>query len=126
MVTLDPSIKDKKAKDLKLEKRADKRKERLLSKKISQEDVQNLIGNVYDGVVKAKSKTGDWYYVQPCVGEDMSSCDESWPVGVASALSKVGEPSGSSENYSVGDHVRVRLEGIDERRGQLALTLLED
>lgn len=126
MVTLDPSIKDKKAKDLKLEKRADKRKERLLSKRISQEDIQNLIGNVYDGVVKAKSKTGDWYYVQPCVGEDMSSCDESWPVGVANALSKVGEPSGSSETYSVGDHVRVRLEGIDERRGQLALTLLED
>ena len=133
MVTLDPSIKDKKAKDMKLEKRADKRKERLLSNKISQEEIQSLIGKVFDGIVQAKSKVGNWYYVQPCVdSNDEFACDVSWPVGVANARSEVttgGGEDGSGnthcDSYSVGDHVRVRLEGIDERRGQLSLTLLD-
>ena len=130
MVTLDSSVKDKKAKDIKLEKRADKRKERLLSKKIREEDIANMIGNVYDGVIKAKSRVGKWYYVQPCVREDDDMPSEvSWPVGVANTLTEVteGQVIGSTQNnsYSVGDHVRVRLDGIDERRGQLALTLMD-
>ncbi len=40
---VDPSIKDKKVKDIKLEKRAENRKERLLSRKIRHEDIQNLV-----------------------------------------------------------------------------------
>lgn len=136
MVTLDPSIKDKKAKDIKLEKRADKRKKRLLSRKISHEDIQNLVGETFDGIVKAKSKTGNCYYVQPFVrGEgtesaEMSKFDASLPVGVADASTDItgGEDdSGSTQcgSLSVGDHVRVRLEGIDEMRGQLSLTLID-
>ena len=128
MVTLDPTVKNKKGKDLKLEKQADKRKERL-EKQLSHEDIEELVGKEYDGIVKAKSKTGDWYYVQPCIGElgeTVEMCDVSLPVGVASLVSSDGDDEGSHhDSYSAGDHVRVRLEGIDERRGQLALTLLD-
>ncbi|KAL9188186.1 hypothetical protein ACHAXT_006564 [Thalassiosira profunda] len=130
MVTLDPAVKGKKPKDTKREKQADKRKERL-EKQIGQEDIEALIGTIYDGIVKAKSKTGNWLYVQPCTEGDVGgeeACDAGLPVGVASFL---GESDGASleegghGSYSAGDHVRVRLEGIDEKRGQLALTLLE-
>jgi len=127
MVTLDPSIKDKKPKDLKREKQADKRKERL-SKQIGQEDIQSLIGNEYDGIVKAKSNTGDWYYVQPCVeeGEEEANDGVALPVGVANFVNESDDgEEGKHDAYSAGDHVRVRLEGIDEKRGQLALTLLD-
>lgn len=108
MVTQDSSIKNKSQKDLKMEKEADKRKERL-SNKCSQ-DITALVGNEYDGIVKAKSKSGDWYYVQPA-GVDL-------PVGVASIM------DGQDASYSSGDSVRVRVEGIDEKRGQLSLTML--
>ena len=144
MVTLNAdSVKDKKPKDIKLEKQADKRMERL-EKQISHEDIEALVGNVYDGVVKAKSKTGNWYYVQPCVnGEEDNgvdddgdeSCIPTLPVGVATfELSEEsdGDDDGKGENsneqhvsYTAGDKVRVRLEGIDEKRGQLSLTLMD-
>ena len=126
MVTLDESIKNKKAKEIKLEKQADKRMERL-AKQISYEDIEAIVGNVYDGVVKAKSKTGNLYYVQPCVDEveesDGDSCTPSMPVGVATFESE--SESDGKDSYAVGDHVRIRLEGIDEKRGQLALTLVK-
>lgn len=125
MVTLDKSIKNKKAKEIKLEKQADKCLSRL-EKQISHEDIELLIGNVYDGIVKAKSKTGNWYYVQPCVESDEEesdgeSCVPSMLVGVAS----FGEGDNNHKLYESGNQVRVRLEGIDEKRGQLALTLMD-
>jgi len=40
------------------------------------------------------------------------------PVGVAA-------PGDDSSTISQGDTVRVRLDGIDESRGQLAMTVLE-
>ena len=133
MVTLDPSVKNKKPIDLKREKQADKRKGRL-EKQISQEDVESLIGNIYDGIVKAKSKTGEWYYVQPCVLEEGAAGgieeDEGavvqLPVGVANFMNASGDAEEDSEHesYSAGDRVRVKVEGIDEKRGQLALTLM--
>ena len=49
-------------------------------------------------------------------------------VGIATFVAESeGEDGESSEHdsYSAGDQVRVRLEGIDEKRGQLALTLLD-
>ncbi|KAL7536091.1 hypothetical protein ACHAXR_006912, partial [Thalassiosira sp. AJA248-18] len=131
MVTLDPAIKNKKPIDLKRDKQADKRKERL-EKKFGLENIQPLIGNVYNGVVKAKSKSGDWYYVQATVEEGGAEEEEeeeevSLPVGVAKFLNDSNdESSGGHDSYSEGDHVRVRLDGVDEKRGQLALTLLED
>lgn len=122
MVSLDPSAGEKKPKDAKREKQADKRKERL-EKRISREDIESLMGNIYDGIVKAKSKTGDFYYVQPC-GDGGDGWEERLPAGVASF--EDGEEGGAERgSYSAGDHVRVRLEGVDEGRGQLALTLLD-
>jgi hypothetical protein len=115
MVTQDSSIKNKKQKDLKMEKEADKRKDRLSSK--FSLDMSSVIGNEYDGVVKAKSKSGDWCYVQPIVGEEEGF---DLPVGVANIL----EGNESDTSYSSGDSVRVRVEGIDEKRGQLSLILL--
>ena len=130
MVTLDPSIKNRKPKDIKMEKEVDKRMERLTSK-VKKEDIQSLIGNEYDGIVKAKSKTGEWYYVQSCVKreDDKEKQHHFLPVGVAS-FPKLGEAEDSlcqnrHVSYEPGDHVRVRLEGIDEKRGQVALTLLD-
>jgi hypothetical protein len=89
-----------------------------------------LVGNVYDGVVKAKSKTGNWYYVQPtrvdgAVGEGAEGGASSLPVGIANFPAQVEGGEIHHASYSAEDRVRVRLEGIDERRGQLALTLLD-
>jgi len=101
-----------------------------LTKQFTEEDhldIHTLVGNVYNGIVKAKSKTGDWYYVQPlCIdGEIVEDGQSVIPVGIATfpAQEVGGEKDHSS--YAVGDHVRVRLEGIDERRGQLSLSILD-
>eukprot|EP00804_Cyclotella_cryptica_P021914 CCRYP_000866-RA/>CCRYP_000866-RA protein AED:0.01 eAED:0.01 QI:2252/1/1/1/0.33/0.25/4/1891/550 len=119
MVSMDEKVKDKKAKEWKREKEADKRIERL-SNKFKGEDIESLIGSEFDGVVKATSKTGESYYVQPFIeGED----EVSLPVGVASFLEE--ELDKNTSSYSAGDSVRVRLEGIDRKRGQLSLTLLK-
>lgn len=124
MVTTDPSVGGTKAKDSKREREAGKRRERL-STKFGEEDLHALIGNEYNGVVKAKSKTGNWYYVQPDGGDEADSL----PVGVASfdgAMAEgVSDDESPSLSYAPGDKVRVRLEGIDEKRGQLSLTLLD-
>lgn len=116
MVSMDASVKNNKPKIVKQEKEADKRIERL-SSKFNKDDIDALLGMECDGIVKAKSKTGDWYYVQPHTGENGTSL----PVGVASVLKDEGE---EKLEYSTGDAVRVRLEGIDEKRGQLSMTLL--
>ena len=148
MVTLDPNVGDKKARDRKIERQAEKRRGRLLSKRRGaggrgddnngdddggdgRGDVRSWVGNVYDGVVKAKSKTGNWYYVQPtrvdgaAVGEGAGGGAASLPVGIANFPAQAGKGEVHRASYSPGDRVRVRLEGIDERRGQLALTLLD-
>ena len=128
MVTLDPSVGNMKAKERKHQRQAEKRKERLLTKtEVDHSDIQTLVGNVYNGIVKAKSKTGDWYYVQPlCIdGEIVEDGQSVIPVGIATfpAQEEGGEKDHSL--YAVGDQVRVRLEGIDERRGQLSLSILD-
>lgn len=114
MVSMDPNTKNDKK-----EKEADKRIERL-SHKFNKDDIDALVGKECDGFVKAKSKTGNWYYVQPNMeGEDGVDL----PVGVANFLKIDGEEH--SVEYSTGDKVHVRLEGIDEKRGQLSMTLLD-
>lgn len=123
MVTLDSSVGEKKAIDFKREKQAEKRKERL-SKHLSVEDITSLIGQEYHGVVKATSKSGDWYYVQPCADADDTSqggeCQvNALPVGIARFE---GEDGG--RQFESGDNLRVRLNRIDEGRGQLSLTIL--
>jgi hypothetical protein len=112
MVTLDASIKGRKMKDLKREKQADKRLSKLAKKMGGEEGMVNILSSIgleLEGVVKAKSKTGDWYYVQPEV--------DGFPVGIAKTEADISlEP---------GQRAKVRVDGIDESRGQLALTVLE-
>lgn len=111
MVTQDASIKNRKLKDIKREKEAEKRLEKLSNKMGGAEGMQNILNSVgqeMEGEVKAKSKTGNWYYVQPAaVG---------FPVGVAH--------SPIEESLEPGQKARIRIEGIDEKRGQLSLTVL--
>jgi len=111
MVTLDPSIKDRKVKDLMQEKQADKRLAKLAKKMGGEDGLQTILSSVgleMEGIVKATSKTGDWYYVQPEV--------EGFPVGIAQSTIEASlEP---------GDKAKIRIDGIDESRGQLTMTIL--
>jgi len=122
MVTLDSSIKGRKVKELKREQEASKRLTRLAGKDKGAgggEGLSQILDNVgmeCNGTVKAKSNKGDWYYVQPDADDDVGGLK--FPVGVAQ-----GE---LNEVLSPGDRVRVRLDGIDESRGQLAMTLLKN
>jgi len=109
MVTLDPSVQGRKAKDMKKESEAEKRLARLAEKLGGLERIMELEGTECDGVVQAISNTGDWCYVKPDL-EDL-------PVGVAKLLSK-------DISLSKGDSVRVRMDGIDESRGQLAMAVI--
>lgn len=112
MVTLDSSVKGRKMKDLKRERSANKKLEKLAKKMGGEEglaNIQSSIGLEMGGVVKAVSKAGDWYYVEPEV--------EGFPVGVAT--------NESSKSLVQGQEVKIRIEGIDESRGQLALTIVD-
>lgn len=99
-------------KDIKFKQVADKRLSKLSA---SLSAIEELRGTECFGVVKATSKTGNWCYVQPEVE--------------ASSVPKVGvahpEVDGDvDDTIAEGDRVRIRLEGIDESRGQLSMTLL--
>lgn len=108
MVTTDKNIKGHKAKDLKQEKEAEKRLERLGEKGL--ETILESVGKEIEGEIKANSKSGDWYYVQPL-------SDDGFPVGIgASDVEGV---------FSSGDKVQIRIEGIDYSRGQLALKIIK-
>lgn len=111
MVTQDARIKNRKLKDLKREKLAEKRLEKLHNKMGGTAGVQYIlscVGLEMEGVVKAKSKTGNWYYVQPQT--------DGFPVGVAN--------SDIDQSLEPGQKAKIRVEGIDEARGQLSLTIL--
>ena len=75
--------------------------------------ILSLVGDEGEGIVKAISKTGDWLYVQPQF--------RGLPVGVAQLASGI-----TLESLSEGDSVRIRVDGVDEARGQLALTVVEN
>ena len=109
MVTLDPSVQGRKAKDMKRESDVEKKLARLAEKMGGIDRILELKGTECDGVVQAISNTGDWCYVKPAL-EDL-------PVGVANL---------SSDDVSVskGDSVQVRIDGIDESRGQIAMTVI--
>ena len=116
MVTCDPSIKGKKAKDVKLEKMAQKRMSKLAKSLGGEDGLTDLLSSVgleCTGVVKAASKSasGGWYYVQPM--------DSDLPMGIASCDEQQG-----AKPLHPGDEVQIRLEGVDEKRGQLSFTVL--
>ena len=118
MVTLDQNIKGKKAVDMKKEKNANKRLSKLASQ-FGDEGIDKIIsltGTECDGIVKAKSRTGDWFYVQPD-GEH-----QDLPVGVANVDA---DDLANIATIHPGDRVRIRFEGIDDLRGQLAMSLVD-
>lgn len=111
MLTARPII--HKMKEVKKETEAEKKLDRLIAKMGG--DIANILelaGTECDGIIKATSKTGNWLYVEPRF-QDL-------PVGVAQLAEGI-----SIESLSQGDSVRIRLEGIDESRGQLAMTVIE-
>jgi hypothetical protein len=76
--------------------------------------IRELNGVECNGTIKATSNTGgDWYYVQPDI--------ENVPVGIATILDGTLI---SGDGLKLGDTVRIRLNGIDEDRGQLALYIV--
>eukprot|EP00980_Cylindrotheca_fusiformis_P008208 scaffold1736_cov127-Cylindrotheca_fusiformis.AAC.22 len=108
-VSTNPLVQGRKAKDLKKEIGKNKKLQRLMqSLGGSLDRIFELEGEECDGVVKATSKTGDWLYVQPEL--------PGLPVGVATIV-------GENLDVSAGDRVRVRIVGVDEERGQLALEI---
>lgn len=112
MVTLDPGIKNRKLRHIKQAQESEKRLMRLASKFGGENGLKKIecaIGKEMEGIVKARSKTGDWYYVNPN--------NDAFPVGVAK--------SDGSTNYEQGQRVKIRLDGIDEFRGQIALSILD-
>ena len=99
---------------LKQESKSNKNLERLLvSFDGDINNIMKLVGDEGEGIVKAISKTGDWLYVEPQF--------RGLPVGVAQLASDM-----TLESLSEGDSVRIRVDGVDEARGQLALTVLEN
>ncbi|GAX27334.1 hypothetical protein FisN_23Lh091 [Fistulifera solaris] len=108
LLTMDSSIQGRKAKDLKDEDKVQKKLTRLAKQIGGLHNIDKLRGQEHYGVVKATSNAGDWLYVQPDV--------EGLPVGVASVL--------SDHELHEGDKVRIRIEGVDENRGQLAMLIL--
>jgi hypothetical protein len=68
-----------------------------------------LQGKECDGTIKAASKSGDWFYVQPAI--DL-------PVGVAKLADNV------VDRFEQGDSVRIQVDGVDENRGQLSLRII--
>jgi len=97
---------------LKKETKTNKNLDRLLSKFDGDiNNILNLVGKEGEGVVKAISQTGNWLYVQPKF-QDL-------PVGIAQLSGDI-----SLSSLKEGDSVLVRLDGVDESRGQLAMTVV--
>ena len=113
-VTLNPSVQGRKAKELKREDEAQKKLARL-EKKLggSLEKIWKMEGEECDGTVKATSHSGDWVYVEV----------QGLPVGVATLDSD--ETAVATNELVVGDTVRVRMDGIDEQRGQLSMHVID-
>lgn len=114
MVTTDLSlVQGKKPKDIKREGDVSKKLERLSQLLGGLSRAEELKGKEYDGTVKATSQSGNWLYVQPENDENLNL-----PVGVATL-------SPDPPSFAQGDRVRIRMEGIDQARGQLAMHVLE-
>jgi len=110
-VTTNPPVQGLKARDLKKEGNTSKKLDRL-KKGLggSLQKIFDLKGHECEGVIRATSQTGEWFYVEPDI--------EGLPVGVATLV------QGVNADFSAGDTVRVKIAGVDEDRGQLAMHLL--
>lgn len=103
-LTHDPNIKDQKKKSA-----IEKKLTRLEKQLGGLYHLDQLRGKECDGTIKAASKSGEWFYVQP---------DIDLPVGVAKVADNV------LDRFEQGDSVRIQVDGVDENRGQLSLRIL--
>lgn len=108
-LSMDPSVRGKKSKEIKNDTAKDKKLSRLAKQLGGYSVIRKLRGQQSQGTVKATSKTGDWLYVQPE--------DASLPVGIATTPEDL--------DVGQGDSVRIQFDGVDEKRGQLAMSVLE-
>eukprot|EP00546_Thalassionema_frauenfeldii_P001155 CAMPEP_0178936812 /NCGR_PEP_ID=MMETSP0786-20121207/25393_1 /TAXON_ID=186022 /ORGANISM="Thalassionema frauenfeldii, Strain CCMP 1798" /LENGTH=487 /DNA_ID=CAMNT_0020615281 /DNA_START=327 /DNA_END=1790 /DNA_ORIENTATION=+ len=101
-----------KMKEVRKEAKVHKNLERLLAKfEGKSKNILKWKGTEGIGTIKAASQTGNWLYVQPQFND--------LPVGIAQLSSNIAD-----ESFSVGESVQIRLDGIDQTRGQLALTIV--
>jgi len=110
-LTMDSSVIGKTAKDIKKESEVDKKHFRLAKQLGGFRRIRELKGKKCDGIIKAASNTGDWFYVQPQL--------DNLPVGVATVPETI-----EGDALQIGDAVRIRLDGVDKDRGQLAIRIL--
>lgn len=110
-LTMDPTVKDLPKKARRQLDNVSKRTERLAKRLGGYTAIRKLRGMECEGVVKATSNMGDRrLYIQP---------NEDLPVGVATCAAEL------LDDLQQGDSVKVRLDGLDEQRGQLAMHVLE-
>jgi hypothetical protein len=121
-LTMDPTIKSQPKKQRRQLDNVNKRTERLIQRLGGMKAIRSLRGTECDGVVKATSNMGDRsrLYIQPMNNDDDDDKTRNLPVGVATCP----DPD-LMDLLQQGDSVRVRLEGLDEQRGQLAMVVLE-
>jgi hypothetical protein len=75
-------------------------------------NIMKLKGSEGEARIKAKSQTGDWFYVEPSF------------LGLTVGIGQLRE--GLSEDVlEQGDLVLVRLNGVDSSRGQLSFSILD-
>lgn len=110
LFSMDSALRGKRAKEIKHESEVDKKLSRLATQLGGFHRIEELRGHEMEGVVMATSNTGDWLYVHPK--------EHGLPVGVATISPNMNGDIGK------GDEVVIAVEGIDERRGQLALRIL--
>lgn len=112
MLTTQSSVQS--MKDLKKKTKVNKNLSRLLDSFGG--DIKNIVklrGQEGEGTVRAISQTGDWIYVQPAF--------QNLPVGVAQLLDSERL---NFKSFAAGDLVHIRIDGVDEARGQLAMTVI--
>ena len=110
--TMDASIQGQKAVEIKHSNDVAKKLKRLRKQLGGMQKIKELEGQEMYGVVKATSNTGDWLYVEPISRKKL-------PVGIATL------PPNYSKELRKGDNVVIRLQGIDESRGQLSMAIVE-
>jgi hypothetical protein len=111
MVTTNPLVRGRSAKDIKKEGDAKKKLKRL-KKSLggSLQRIWDLEGQECAGVVKATSPTGNWVYVKTELSD--------LPVGIAALEEGIAA-------LAVGDNVKVQIAGVDEQKGQLSMKYIE-
>eukprot|EP00934_Nitzschia_sp_Nitz4_P006092 Nitzschia sp. Nitz4//scaffold78_size91513//8506//10438//NITZ4_004914-RA/size91513-augustus-gene-0.29-mRNA-1//-1//CDS//3329558085//6082//frame0 len=111
-VTTNPTAHGRKARDMDKEREVRRKRKRLTNQLGgSLETLEEMKGKSCVGIVRAKSKRGDWVYVQPSL--------DGLPVGIGTLQ------QGVPMDLAKGDRVKVQINGIDSERGQLALDVLE-